>query len=500
MKAHVTRLALLFALLSNALAAPAQTRTASRTQTQTPPRGARQQAQTPLAVRGETVYTMAGAPIRDGVVLIRDGKIERVGAAGEVRIPSGYRTVTARVVTPGLIDAHTVVGLSGYLNQPHDQDQVERSAAMQPELRAVDAYNPREELVRWLRSHGVTTIHTGHGPGALVSGGTMIAKTVGETADEAVIVPDAMIAVTLGPEAYAAAGRAPGTRAKEVALLRQELIRAQEFVAKGARAAAGAATRPAGTAGAPDPAAVPPQPNEQLGARGTTDTTTPVGRPAETPAGGQGGASSGGGGDTARDLRREAFARVIRRETPLLVTANRAQDIVSALRLAREFNIRVVLDGAAESYLVVDEIKQAGVPVVVHPTMYRAAGEAENLSMETAATLRRAGINVALQSGFEAYVPKTRVVLFEAALAAANGLRPEEALGLVTIDAARLLGVANRVGSLEAGKDADLALFDGDPFEYATHVTTVIVNGQVVSTGEPSLPTQPEARPATRRD
>jgi imidazolonepropionase-like amidohydrolase len=113
--------------------------------------------------------------------------------------------------------------------------------------------------------------------------------------------------------------------------------------------------------------------------------------------------------------------------------------------------------------------------------MERAAGDTENLSMETAATLRRAGITVALQSGYETYVPKTRVVLFEAGVAAANGLSFTDALATITIDAARILGIANRVGSLEAGKDADLALFDGDPFEYTTHVTTVIINGQVVS-------------------
>jgi imidazolonepropionase-like amidohydrolase len=488
MKAHVTHLLLLATLLVNTFPAPAQTRRTS-VQAQTPaqaqtPTQARQQAQTPLAVRGEIVYTMAGQPIRDGVVLVRAGKIERVGAASEVRIPAGYRTLSARVVAPGLIDAHTVVGLAGYLNQPHDLDQVERSAAMQPELRAIDAYNAREQLISWLRRHGVTTIHTGHGPGALISGGTMIAKTVGDTADEAVIVPDAMIAATLGPDAYAAGGRAPGTRAKEIALLRQELIRAQEFVAKSARGtAAGATTAPrtGSTAGSPDPATVPRQPDEQIGARGTTDTTTPVGRPTES-TGGQGGTAASSGGDSgARDLRREAMARVIRRETPLLVTAQRAQDIMSVLRLAREFNIRVVLDGAAESYLVTEEIKRANVPVIVHPTMYRATGETENLSMETPATLRRAGIPVALQSGFENYVPKTRVVLFEAAVAAANGLQLEEALGLVTIDAARLLGIADRVGSIATGKDADLALFDGDPFEYTTRVTSVIINGQVVS-------------------
>jgi hypothetical protein len=352
---------------------------------------------------------------------------------------------------------------------------------MQPELRALDAYNAREELVKWLRQHGVTTIHTGHGPGALISGGTMIAKTTGDTADEAVMVPDAMIAVTLGPDAYAAAGRAPGTRAKEIALLRQELIRAQEHIAKGARRTSTPTTTAPNTSGAPDPAATPPPPNEQVGARGTTDTTTPVGRPAETTAGSQAGAQPSSAKDDARDLRREALARVVRREIPLLVTAHRAQDIMSALRLAQEFNIRIVLDGVAEGYLVAEEIKRAGVSVIVHPTMYRATGETENLSMETAGTLRRAGILVALQSGFESYVPKTRVVLFEAALAAANGLQPQEALALITIDAARLLGIANRVGSLEVGKDADLVLFDGDPLEHTTRVRGVVINGQVVS-------------------
>jgi imidazolonepropionase-like amidohydrolase len=382
-------------------------------------------AQAQIAVRGETVHTMAGASIRDGVVLVRAGKIERVGPASSVTIPAGYRVVTARVVTPGLVDAHTVVGLSGYLNQPHDQMQLERSSPMQPELRATDAYDARERLVEWLRTLGVTTIHTGHGPGALISGQTLIAKTAGEEVDDAVLVPEAMIAATLGDSAVMEGGRAPGTVAKMVAMLRGELLKAQEY-----------------------------------------DRKWQAAKEDQKP---------------ARDLRMEAYARVLRREIPLLVTAHRSQNIIAALRLAKEFNIRIVLDGASESYLVVEQIKAAGVPVIVHPTMYRAAGEAENLSMETAATLRHAGLTVAIQSGFEPYVPKTRAVLFEAAEAAANGMTFDEALAAVTIDAARILGVESRVGSIEAGKDADLALFDGDPFEYTTHVTTVIINGRVVS-------------------
>jgi imidazolonepropionase-like amidohydrolase len=108
-------------------------------------------------------------------------------------------------------------------------------------------------------------------------------------------------------------------------------------------------------------------------------------------------------------------------------------------------------------------------------------GETENISFETAATLRAQGIPVALQSGFEGYVPKTRVALFEAAIAAANGLTTEQALATITSDAARIVGVDDRVGSLQPGHDGDVALFDGDPFEYTTHCTGVVIDGRVVS-------------------
>lgn len=378
-----------------------------------------------VAVRGETIYTMAGSVIRDGVVLARNGKIEKVGPASSVTIPADYKVLRAKVVTPGLIDARTVIGLSGYLNQPHDQMQLELSASIQPELRAIDAYDAREKLVEWVRRFGVTTVHTGHAPGALISGQTMIVKTFGDEVEDAVMMPSAAVSATLGTAGMGASGRSPGTRAKQISMLRAEFLKAKEYDTK--QAAAKEDAKP------------------------------------------------------ARDLRMETLARVLKREIPLLVSADRAQDIVSALRLAREFNLRLVLDGAAESYLVIDEIKAAGIPVIVHPTMYRGVGERENLSMETAATLRKAGIAVALQSGYETYVPKTRVVLFEAAQAASNGLTLEQALATVTTDAAKILGIDNRVGSLEAGKDADLALFDGDPFEYASHVIGVVINGQVVS-------------------
>lgn len=377
-----------------------------------------------IAVRGETVYTMAGEPIFDGVVVTDGGKIVAVGPWAQTAVPSGYRIINAKVVTPGLIDARATVGLSGYLNQRHDQDHVDDSEPVQPELRAVDAYDPQERLINWLRSYGITTVHTGHSPNALISGQTMIAKTSGDTLDEVVMVPRAMIAATLGPGGFGDDGKTPGTRPKEVALLRSWLLKAQQYARK-------------------------------------MDDPDPEKRP-------------------DRDLRLEALASVIRGETPLLLTAHRAHDIMTALRIRDEFDIPIVLDGAAESYLVLEEILDAGIPVILHPTMARHFGELENASFETATLLKKAFIPFALQSGYEAYVPKTRVVLFEAAVAAAHGLALDEALETITIDAARILGVDDRIGSLEVGKDADIVMFDGDPFEYLSHVTGVIINGEIV--------------------
>jgi imidazolonepropionase-like amidohydrolase len=186
-----------------------------------------------VAVRGETVYTMAGAPITDGVVVVTDGRIAEVGPAASVRIPQGYRVLTAKVVTPGLIDAHTVVGLAGALATDNDQDQLERSNPIQPELRALDAYNAEDKLIAYLRSLGVTTLHTGHGPGALVSGQTMVVRTVGDHIGDALVDSATMVAFTLGQGVTSNfSPRSPGTRAKGVAMLREQLIKARDYARK----------------------------------------------------------------------------------------------------------------------------------------------------------------------------------------------------------------------------------------------------------------------------
>lgn len=376
-----------------------------------------------IAVRADTLYTMENDPVENGVVLMRDGRIEQVGPASSVSIPSDYEVYEAEVATPGLIDAHTVVGLAGIFNVDADQDQLETSSPLQPELRAFDAYNAREDLVKYVLDMGVTTVHTGHGPGALASGQTMIAKTPYNTVGEAVVDSVTMVAFTLG-SGISGAFSSPGTRSKAMSMLRQQFIRAQSYLER----------------------------------RNSDDPPSP-------------------------DLTMEILADVLEGKVTAMITAQRAHDIMTALRLKEEFGFPMVLDGAAEAYLVMEEIEEAGVPVFVHPTKVRTGGPTQNASFETAGKLAEAGIPFAFQSGYEGYVPKTRIVLFEAAIAVANGLSREAALRALTITPAELLGIDNRVGSLAPGKDADIVLYDGDPFEYTTHVTRVIVDGEVASDG-----------------
>jgi imidazolonepropionase-like amidohydrolase len=381
-------------------------------------------AEAQSAIKAETIYTVSGTPIRDGVILVKDGKIEKVGPSASVVVPQGYRVYQAKTVTPGLIDARTLIGMSGVLNIPVDQDQLEKSSPIQPDLRAFDAYNPDEALVKVARETGITTIHTGHGIGALVSGQTMIAKTKQGTIDDVTIQPLCMLAMTLGPS-VSSNFASPGTKAKQLSMIRSELVKAQAYMKK-------------------------------------MEEKDSSKRPAE-------------------DLKMDILAKLLKREIKALITANTAVDIMNAIRLAKEFNLKLVIDGAAEAYRLIPEIINAKAEIILHATMSRNYGDMVNMTMESAAILTAAGIRICIESGYESYVPKTRIVLYEAAIAIANGLSFEDGLKSITLNPAILLGIDNRAGSIEVGKDADLVLYDGDPFEYLTKVCTVFIDGEVVS-------------------
>jgi imidazolonepropionase-like amidohydrolase len=376
-----------------------------------------------IAIKAETIYTVTQGTLQHGVILIRNKTIEAIGK--DLKIPEGYTIYEARAVTPGLVDARSVVGLSGPLNIAADQDQIEKSAPIQPELRALDAYNPDDKLVEYLRNNGVTTLHTGHGIGALVSGQTMVVKTKPGFIDQVTVLPVCMLAMTLGPSVRSYYS-SPGTKAKEISLLRTELLKAQSYLKK----------------------------------QSSKDSTK----------------------KPELDPNMEMLGKLLKKEVKGLISANRATDIMSAIRLAREFGFKLVLEGVAEGYRMTDEIKQSGAEVIVHATMTGAEGDRANLTMENAALLTKAGIPVSIESGYEGYVPKTRVILFEAAAAVGRGGMPfDEAMKAITIHPAKLLGLDKQIGSLEKGKDADLVLYNGDPFEYVTRVCKVFIDGRLVA-------------------
>jgi imidazolonepropionase-like amidohydrolase len=381
-------------------------------------------AHSQTAIKAEIIYTVSGAAIKNGVVLVKDGKIEKVGSAKEISIPKNYAVVSSKVVTPGFIDARSVVGLSGALNIPTDQDQLEKSSPIQPELRAIDAYNPEEKLVGYVRDFGVTTMHTGHGIGALVSGQTMVVKTKPGKIDEVTLVPMEMLAMTIG-SSVEGNFTSPGTKAKQIAMIRSEFLKAQAYMQK----------------------------------QNDKDTSK---RP-------------------VIDLKYEALSKLLTGEVKALITVNSSNDIMNAIRLAKEFKFKLVIDGAAEAYRMIDEIKACKAEVILHSTMARNAGDMVNMTRESAAILTAANIQVSIETGYEGYVPKTHVLLFEAALAVTYGLPYEEGLKSITLNPAKLLGIDKRVGSIEQGKDADLVLFDGDPFEYLTKISKVMIDGQWVS-------------------
>ena len=387
-----------------------------------------------IAIEAETLHTMgpAGA-ITNGVVLIENGKIIAVGPAAQVKPPAGYARLRAKIATPGLIDAKTSVGLSGIYNVPADQDQDEDTDPNTADVRALDSFNPREPLLAFVRSYGVTTLQATPGRKNPIAGQAGIFKTAGDTAEAMAMRPISAVVFNLGeqPKAtYGAQGKAPSTRMGTAALIRKALADAQKYLAK----------------------------CQEWESKDKKDNS----------------------GQPSRDLKLEALGRALRGEVPAIFAAHREDDIATAIRIAQEFKLKLILSQATEGYLAREIIHRAGVPVLAGPALQRIDGpETVNASLENAALLAEVGIPIAFSSGFEDYGPKNRVILFEAAVAAANGLGAERALRAATIDAAKILGIADRVGSLEAGKDADVVLFDGDPFEYTAHVEAVLVTGQM---------------------
>jgi len=380
------------------------------------------------AILAGRIYTMGPlGTLKNGVILIENGKITAVGLADQDTIPAGTRVLTAAEVTPGLIDSHTVVGAAGPYNVNQDQDQDESSDPNQSDLRVLDSFHPNDGLLEFLRSNGVTTVHAVPGRANVLAGQTGVFHTAGRTADQMALKFPAGVMVNLGEVPKGTyPGRGPLTRMAVAGLVRTAFSQAQSYAQK--REIANEEKKP------------------------------------------------------ASNLKHEALLPSLQKKVPVIFNAHRADDLATALRLAEEFQLQPILSLATEGYLIRERLSADKAPVIVHPAMQRIGSTMETIHSYSgnAAVLADAGIPIVLGTAFESYVPKTRVLRYEMAMAAVHGLGRERALKAATIDAAKLFGLDKQIGSIEAGKVADLVLYDGDFLEHATHVTHTMVAGKVV--------------------
>ncbi len=386
---------------------------------------------TEFVILAGRLHTVANGTITDGAVHVKDGKIVFASSQRELPMLVGVPVLTAANVTPGLIDAATIVPLSGEYNIPADQDADENSDPNQADARVLDAFNPSEPLLRYLLEQGITVVHSIPGRANVISGLSGVFRTHGRNVEAMTVrFPQALV-INLGEapkETYKE--RLPQTRMGTAALIRQAFTDANNLKKK-------------------------------------SDAVKINGKDKDP---------------SDRSLKKEALVLALEKKVQTIFAAQQADDILTGLRLAEEFQLDAAIALAAEGYLVREQLTAAKVPVFLHPTMQRAGGSLETYHshLGTASSLADAKIPLAITSGAEGYVPKTRVARFEAAIAAVHGLGFERGLASVSLDAAKILDIDDRYGSLEPGKVADLVLYDGDPFEYATHVTHVIVDGRLV--------------------
>lgn len=379
--------------------------------------------QTPVAFTGARLIPISGPEIDRGVLVIADGKIVAAGREGAVQIPANATRIDAagKVIMPGLVDSHSHIG------EPEGGDG---SAPIQPDARVLDSINVLDAHIEKARAGGVTTANVMPGSGHLLSGQTLYLKLrKGRTIEDLLIhLPDGRIAGGMKMANGTNSRRAapfPGTRAKSAALDREQFVKAQEYRDK-IRAAKGDADK------------LPP-----------------------------------------RDLNLEALVEVLDGKRVVQFHTHRHDDIMTVLRLAREFQFRVVLHHASDAWMVADEIAKSGAPVsLIIIDSPGGKEEAKDVAMFTGAVLEKAGVLV----GFHTDDPITdsRLLLRSPALAVRAGMSREKALYGVTLANARILDLDARVGSLDPGKDADFILLSGDPLSVYTHVLETWIEGRRV--------------------
>ena len=354
-------------------------------------------------------------------ILIENGKIVKIGenlTAGEVIDASGLE------VYPGFVDAHTHIGLDGYGEPGADYNEMNDICC--PQLRAIDGIDPMDQSFVYARNAGVTCVCTGLGS-ANVLGGTFTAiKTAGKRIDDMIVKAKVAMKCAFGENPKRCYNsKCDSSRMTTAAILREALMKAQIYLCK--KEAAG-----------DDLSKMPPF-----------------------------------------DMKLEALIPVLRREIPLKAHAHRADDIFTAIRIANEFNVRLTLEHTTEGHLIADELAKTGLCMAVGPSLGHATKvEVRNKSWQTPGILSRAGCHVSIIT--DCTVIPQQYLPICAGMAVKAGMDPFEALKAITINPAEHIGIADRVGTLEVGKDADVVIVDGSPFEVSGMVHRVLIDGKTV--------------------
>jgi len=382
-----------------------------------------------ILIKNANIHTMAKENFKNGMILIDNDKIIAIGNV--VSPPANAEIIDAKgkFVMPGMIDAHCHLGMWEDGIGFEGADGNEAVDPVTPHLRAIDAINPRDICFKDALQAGITTVATGPGSANVIGGQFAVIKTYGDRIDDMIVNECIAMKVAFGENpkrVYHALKKSPSTRMATAAILRDNLFKAKMYIEKQAKA---------------------------------TESTDKI---------------------PEFDMKMEALAKVIRKEIPLKAHAHRADDILTALRIAKEFDIDITIDHCTEGHLIVDYLKE-GIQkgIILGPTLSnRSKVELQNLTFETPGILSKAGLKVAIMTDHPViplqYLPVC------AGIAAREGMNEEEALKAITINPAEILGIADKVGSLEIGKDADIVIYSGHPFDLRSKVELVMVNGEII--------------------
>jgi len=379
----------------------------------------------PIVLKGAKIITISGDPIKDAVMIIQNGKIKSIGLAAEIEIPSDAEIIAAigKVIMPGLVDTHSHIG---------EGDGGDKSSTTHPDVRILDAIDPKSDTFKKAIAGGITTVNVMPGSGHLMGGQTVYLKLRKDanTINDMLFCDDVLNDICGGlkmANGTNSLGKSPftGTRSKSAAVIRQLFIKAQEYQQK------------------------------IIDADGDEDKMP------------------------KRDIEMEALVEVLEGKRIVQHHTHRADDIMTVLRLKEEFGFKVVLHHVSEGWKVANEIAEANVPCSI--IMIDSPGgklEAVNLIYKTGAELEKAGVDVAFHT--DDWINDSRLFIRSAAFGVRAGMSEKKALESLTLAGARMLGLEERIGSLEAGKDADFIILSGDPFSIYTNVEQTWVEGEKV--------------------